>query len=107
VRKHGAELTYTPMIVASKFLQLKTLEERLAVIEPHPAEYGARVHRHFRPPCVRPAVMLTPGPRVVAPPPCCRHGGRAAASEAQAQVQAFRVIVIMEQPAPHCTIRGR
>ena len=48
VRKHGAELTYTPMIVASKFLQLKTLEERLAVIEPHPAEYGARVHRPFR-----------------------------------------------------------
>jgi tRNA-dihydrouridine synthase len=38
VRRHGVQLTYTPMIVASKFLQLKTLEQRLALIEPHPAE---------------------------------------------------------------------
>ena len=35
VRKHDVHLTYTPMIVASRFLALKTNAERLALIEPH------------------------------------------------------------------------
>lgn len=37
VRQHGAHLTYTPMIVAHKFLRLPP-QERLLLIEPDPRD---------------------------------------------------------------------